>query len=105
MALTQLETALARLKRLSPRQKIEMLYELRHKLDEDSFRHVATLLAVNMSQGENPKRWAPIEDVERYDEEEAAEDPLEASIEDVEFLEDDEYVGKSVVERLWKSNI
>jgi hypothetical protein len=102
VALVQLEEALLKLKKIPPRKRVEILYKLRHSLDEESFRHVAALLAIDMSQVENSKRWASVEDVEEIEERDIYEDSIE--IEDIEFevVPDDEYVGKSLVEKLWK---
>jgi len=78
------EILIPRLRRLSPAKRAAALYKLRETLDEEDFKYVAALLAVDLSVGENPRRWV---------------------VETIEVVEDDEYVGKRVVERLWKSTI
>jgi hypothetical protein len=83
-----------------------MLYKLRHVLDEESFRHLATLLAIDLSIGENPKRWTFIDTVEEVPPERwtSVEEQFEAYDDALEVVNDDEYVGKRMVDRLWKSN-
>ncbi len=91
-------TQLAKLPRL--RKSIE-LYRLRQILDEDSFRQVAALLSIDLSKEENPRRWIAVE-------EEVAEEAFEEAVERLENLEtldvveDDEYVGRRIVERIWR---
>ncbi|MFN7105680.1 MAG: hypothetical protein ACK4M3_03750 [Pyrobaculum sp.] len=101
-ALTKLEVV-SKLSRLSPSRKIAKLYELRHALDDETFRAVATLLAIDLSRGENPKRWTHVDDVEKI--EETSEGVADEEVEDVEIVEvlqDDEYLGQRVVEKIWR---
>jgi hypothetical protein len=58
---SELEALIPKLTRLPPLKKAAALYKLRSVLDEESFRHLAALLAVDLSRGENPKRWAPLD--------------------------------------------
>jgi len=100
------EILIPRLRRLSPAKRAAALYKLRETLDEEDFKYVAALLAVDLSVGENPRRWAAVDPVDVVEDvEELAEDHLEGRVETIEVVDDDEYVGKRVVERLWKSTI
>nr|WP_181953940.1 hypothetical protein [Pyrobaculum arsenaticum] len=92
---------------MSPEKKMALLYKLREELDYENFREVAALLAINLSRGENPKRWSlpDLEEVVSEEQLEAVEDLIEGDIEDVEEVEGDEYLGQRVVERVWRSTI
>ncbi|RFA94923.1 hypothetical protein [Pyrobaculum aerophilum] len=106
MALTELEVLLPKLTKMPPAKKIAILYKLRGVLDEESFRQIATLLSIDLSRGENPQRWSLVDAVEEVEEyEELAVDEIETDFEFAEAVEEDEYVGKRFVERLWKSSI
>lgn len=106
MALSELETLLPRLTKLSPAKKILALYKLRSLVSEEDFRHLATLLNIDLSKSESPKRWVSVNTVDEKieDEGDIVEDLIEVDVEILEILEDDEYVGKKIVERIWKSN-
>ncbi len=106
MAVAELEALIPKLTTLPPLKKVAVLYKLRSVLDEESFRHLAALLAVDLSRGENPKRWAPLDSVEEVPAEQwvPLEEHLEVVDEASEVLEDDEYLGKKMVERLWRSS-
>lgn len=100
----QVALLVSRLSRLSYRQRLSLLYRLRDELDEESFRALATLAAMDLSIGDSPRRWRPAEDP--Y---ELAEDPepvTEEPYEPAEVLEavEEEYVGSQVVSRLWRSS-
>ncbi|MFN3804232.1 MAG: hypothetical protein ACK4SY_04175 [Pyrobaculum sp.] len=101
MAEAKLEV-ISKLSRLPPGRKIAKLYELRHALDDETFRAVATLLAIDLSRGENPKRWTHVDDVEKI--EETSEGVVEEWVEDieVEVLQEDKYLGQRVVEKIWR---
>lgn len=106
MATAELDLLLLRLGKLSPAKKAAVLYSLKDTLDEESFRHLAALLAIDLSRGESPRRWTPVEgdDVveELFD---TVEEPAETYDDPEEVVEDDEYIGKRVVERIWRSSI
>jgi hypothetical protein len=106
VAAAELEALIPKLTRLPPLKKTAALYKLRSVLDEESFRHIAALLAVDLSRGENPKRWAPLDSVEEVPAERwvSLEEHLEVGEDALEVLEDDEYVGRKMVERLWRSS-
>jgi len=100
------EILIPRLKRLSPAKRIAALYKLKETLDEEDFKHVAALLAVDLSVGENPRRWAAVDPIDVVEDVvELVEDHLDGRVETDEVVEDDEYVGKRIVERVWKSTI
>lgn len=107
MIVSELEVLIPKLTRLTPLKKAAALYKLRSVLDEESFRHLAALLAVDLSRGENPKRWVPLDSVEEVSTEHwiLAEEQLEVYDDALHVIEDDEYVGKRVVERVWRSSI
>ncbi|MEZ0319482.1 MAG: hypothetical protein ABWK05_05780 [Pyrobaculum sp.] len=105
MAVARLEALLPRLSKLPPRKKAELLYKLRGELDEDSFRHFATLLAVDLSRAENPRRWAVAELEEEVEDSAEFVEEFFEDLPEPEVLEEDQYVGQRVVERLWKSSI
>lgn len=95
---------LTKISKLTPLRKSIELYKLRETLDEDSFRHIATLLSIDLCRGENSKRWAIVE-------EEIVEETLEEiteyldNAEALDVIEDNEYIGRRVVEKIWKSSI
>ncbi|AFA38484.1 hypothetical protein Pogu_0457 [Pyrobaculum oguniense TE7] len=107
VAVSQLEVLLPKLTKMSPEKKMALLYKLREELDYENFREVAALFAINLSRGENPKRWSlpDLEEVVSEEQLEAVEDLIEGDIEDVEEVEGDEYLGQRVVERVWRSTI
>jgi hypothetical protein len=107
VAVSELEALIPKLTKLTPLKKVAALYKLRSVLDEESFRHLAALLAVDLSRGENPKRWVPVDSAEEVQTERwtPVEEQFEVYDDAVQVVEDDEYVGKRVVERVWRSNI
>lgn len=107
VAVSQLEVLLPKLTRLPPAKKMAVLYKLREVLDYEDFREVAALLALDLSRGENPKRWSlpDLEEVVNEEQLEAVEDLTEEGVEDVEEVGDDEYLGQRVVEKVWRSTI
>lgn len=98
----QAAAAISRLASLSPRQRLALLYRLRRELDEESFRRLAALVAIDLSIGENPRRWRLAEDA--YEPVEEPEPLLEGTEEPAEAWEpvEEEYVGRQVVERTWR---
>jgi len=106
VAVAELKALIPKLARLPPLKKAAVLYRLRSVLDEESFRHLAALLAVDLSRGENPRRWAPLDSAEELPAERwiPVEEQLEVDKDALEVLEDDEYVGKRMVERIWRLN-
>lgn len=107
MTVAELEVLLPKLTRMPPLRKMMVLYKLRDSLDDESFRYLAALLAIDLSRGDNPTRWARVDEVEEVPAEPTApvEELLDEDINEEEVVEDAEYVGKRVVERLWRSNI
>jgi dihydropteroate synthase len=104
VAVAELEVLLPRLTRMPPLKKMMVLYKLRGSLDDESFRHLAALLAIDLSRGENPRRWARVDEVEEVPAEPTApvEELVEKDVDEEEIVEDPEYVGKRIVERLWR---
>lgn len=100
----ELELLTRKLSKLSPLRKMHALFQLRASLDDESFRYAASLLAVDLSRVDNPKRWSPVEDLEQYAEDRYEEfsDGDKVLAENEEVIEDDEYVGQSVVRRIWR---